>query len=314
MIISLLPLLKYFDALAQTGSFTKAAEQLHISQSTVSIQIKKLEQALGVNLLDRKSKQQFTLTVEGEALAQETAYCFTRLTAQLDQIHHGAFNRGEVTVASSSAFGTQQLLPAIAKIKRANPLLTIHLQENSSEKLFYENKIDIATHYGPPPAGYHGVYIGKISKCLVTSTSYIAAHSLSHDLPLSLEKSLEKNLAQHQLIEQAGGKREWSSLLAKSGLDLSELNIQRVSSNLAKLRAIKQGLGIGILPDYLFDSADPDLVHLNQADMSSLAEDLYFICQKRRQHEGRIKWLMAELAGLLKTEDPSLVPIEMSTT
>jgi hypothetical protein len=41
---------------------------------------------------------------------------------------------------------------------------------------------------------------------------------------------------------------------------------------------------------------------------------LYFICQKRRQHEGRIKWLMAELAGLLKTEDPSLVPIEMSTT
>lgn len=71
MIEKTLPLLKYFHALAQTGSFTKAAEQLCISQSTVSTQVRKLEQVLSVKLINRKNKHQFALTAEGESLAQE---------------------------------------------------------------------------------------------------------------------------------------------------------------------------------------------------------------------------------------------------
>ena len=291
MINKLLPLLKYFHALAETGSFTKAAEQLCISQSTVSIQIRKLEQILGVKLLNRKSKHQFALTSEGEALARETSYSFDRLAAQLQIIQSGSVASGEITLSSSASIGTKLLLPVIAKLKNSYPQLTIHLQETAAKKRFFEDKIDIATNSGAPDVGFHSLYLKTITKRMVASVNYLEQQGTPVDL---------QQLSGHQLVMQARGKNEFQTLFAKSDLDITALNSQSVSSNLAKLEAVELGLGIGIVPDYLLDSSDDNLVSITSIDLTPVAEDLYLICEKRRQYESKIQWLMTELADALK--------------
>jgi len=291
MIHKLLPLLKYFHALAETGSFTKAAERLFISQSTVSIQIRKLEQTLGVKLLNRKNKHQFTLTSEGEALARETSYSFSRLTAQLNGIQGGLLTSGEITLSSSSSVGTRLLLPVIAQLKQSYPQLTIHLQDTPGKKLFFEDKIDISTNFGVPGLEFYSIYLKTINKQMVASSNYIQRLGT----PTNLQQ-----IPQHQLIMQSEGRNEWQTLLSKSDLDVTILNTQLVSSNLAKLEAIRLGLGIGLVPDYLLDECDDNIVIITGIDLTSVAEDLYLICEKRRQYESKIKWLMAELADKLK--------------
>ncbi|EPJ50081.1 MAG: hypothetical protein OFPI_20730 [Osedax symbiont Rs2] len=297
MINKLLPLLKYFHALAETGSFTKAAERLCISQSTVSIQIRKLESILGVILLHRKSKHQFALTREGAALASETCNSFERLAAQLNAIQSDCPTSGDINLSSSASIGIKLLLPIIAQLKKIHPKLTIHLQETSAKKLFFEDKIDIATNYGVPDVGLHSIYLKTITKKMVASASYIKRCGL----PTNLQQ-----LAQHQLIMQAGGKNEFQALFAKSDLDITVLNNQSVSSNLAKLEAIKLGLGIGIVPDYLLDSDDDTLVLISTMDLRACAEELYLVCEKRRRYESKIQWLMTELATALKTESKAV--------
>ena len=64
--------LEYFQMVAKTNSITRAAEQLHVSQSTVTLAIQKLEDELGSPLLDRSQKQLF-LTPEGKAFLQKVS-------------------------------------------------------------------------------------------------------------------------------------------------------------------------------------------------------------------------------------------------
>jgi len=291
MVNKLLPLLKYFHALAETGSFTKAAERLCISQSTVSIQIRKLEQILGVELLHRKSKHQFALSREGVALARETAYSFERLEAQLDSIQSASTSSGEINLSSSASIGSKLLLPIIAKLKNSHPKLTIHLQETSTKKLFFEDKIDIATNYGAPDPGFHSIYLKSITKRMVASKGYIEQYGTPDDL---------QQLSRHQLVMQARGKNDFQTLFARSNLDITLLQTQSVSSNLAKLDAVKLGLGIAIVPDYLLDNGADALVTITAIDLSALCEELYLICEKRRQFDNKIQWLMAQFEDALK--------------
>ncbi|WP_070969653.1 LysR family transcriptional regulator [Vibrio sonorensis] len=281
-----LPLLKYFHALSQTGSFTKAAEQLSISQSTVSTQIQKLEHYLQVKLLTRKSKHQFTLTQEGQTLAEEVAHLLGSLNNQLEQLQQVEPSHANLTISASTSVGTAVLLPIIAKLQNRYPDLMLHLQENASKKRFFEDGIDIATNYGVADETFHSVYLMEVKKYLVCSAGYALKHGYPTDL---------KAVTKHRLIAQADGKHEWHSLFARSHIEIGHPQIQLVSSNLAKLEAIKLGLGIGLLPHYLCDPNRKDLLVIEEIDVSCLNEPLYLICEKRRKNEGKIHWLMSKL-------------------
>ena len=288
MIEKTLPLLKYFHALAQTGSFTKAAEQLCISQSTVSTQVRKLEQVLSVKLINRKNKHQFALTAEGESLAQEVAYSFGRLSSQLDGLQQVSPSSAELTVSASTSLGIKFVLPVIAKLRQQYPDLTLHLQENAGSKHFFEDKIDIATNYGVPDNTFHSVYIGEVEKCVVASDAYIKRFGMPKGL---------SELAQHSLIAQSHGKQEWQTLFAKSDVDIDSLDVLSVSSNIAKLEAVQLGMGIGLLPLYLLKSSEASLIILPEFELQSLRESLYLICEKRRKDEHKIQWVMDKLAS-----------------
>jgi DNA-binding transcriptional LysR family regulator len=99
--------LKYFLAVAEEKSFSRAAERLHISQPPLSQQIMKLESELGVKLFARTTRT-FELTVAGKALMSEAADLLGRMRMTIDtirQIDRGEVGRLRVGIVGSAMWG-----------------------------------------------------------------------------------------------------------------------------------------------------------------------------------------------------------------
>jgi DNA-binding transcriptional LysR family regulator len=99
--------LKYFLAVAEEKSFSRAAERLHISQPPLSQQIMKLESELGVRLFARTTRS-FELTVAGKALMQEASDLLGRMRMTIDtirQIDRGEVGRLRVGIVGSAMWG-----------------------------------------------------------------------------------------------------------------------------------------------------------------------------------------------------------------
>jgi DNA-binding transcriptional LysR family regulator len=121
--------MRYFAAVAEHGSFTRAAESLHVAQQAVSQQVKSLEQLLGVTLLERTSRR-ITLTPEGAVFLADCR----RVLAGADRaaLHVQAVARGEAGVlrlvySLVSAFETVPAL--LARLGKDYPLLKIDARE-----------------------------------------------------------------------------------------------------------------------------------------------------------------------------------------
>ena len=102
--------LEAFVATAEYSSFTKAAEELYLTQSTVSSHISALEKALGVRLIQRSARQRVTLTEEGELVYRDARDILERCQALQDTKRH---NRQNQLVIGASSVPGQCLMPEI---------------------------------------------------------------------------------------------------------------------------------------------------------------------------------------------------------
>ncbi len=120
--------LRYFVAVAQESSFTAAAGQLHVAQQVLSAQIRQLEDALGVRLLDRTSRG-VSLTPAGAAFldaAQDTLASLDRAVAAARNA--ASVVSGELTVGLHVAAGGELPTALLAAVERAEPQLVIRLR------------------------------------------------------------------------------------------------------------------------------------------------------------------------------------------
>jgi len=120
-----LPQLRTFFTLAQTGSFTACARRLHRTQSAVSHAMAKLEDLVGVPLLDRRSRE-LGLTEEGRRLYQACEQVFATLEAATDDLRrHSTLARGRLRVGTTVEFGSSILMKHMQPFLVANPDLEI---------------------------------------------------------------------------------------------------------------------------------------------------------------------------------------------
>jgi len=120
--------LKYFLAVAEEKSFSRAAERLHISQPPLSQQIMKLEAELGVKLFARTTRS-FELTVAGRALMQEAADMLAKMRITIDtvrQIDRGEVGRLRVGIVGSAMWGPIPSLLEEFQSKYPRVTWTIH--------------------------------------------------------------------------------------------------------------------------------------------------------------------------------------------
>lgn len=117
--------LKCFEAAARSGSFSKAAKQLHVTQSAVSHQIRQLEEWFGFALFDRQGRQTVA-TPKGEELARAMAEAFDIMGAACKRIVQSDAGPA-LTIASLPSIATIWLIPKLSAFFREHPEISIKI-------------------------------------------------------------------------------------------------------------------------------------------------------------------------------------------
>src|SRR5262249_17977385 len=121
--------LRYFCAVAETRSFTRAARQEHVSQPSLSQQIIKLEGELGVRLFDRLPKI-IRLTASGKAFLPKARTILRQLGEAKTEIHEMAgLEKGEITVGVIPTIAPYLLPPVLSSFAREHPAIVINVAE-----------------------------------------------------------------------------------------------------------------------------------------------------------------------------------------
>ncbi|MFI7454249.1 LysR family transcriptional regulator [Nonomuraea sp. NPDC049714] len=127
--------LEYFVAVAEERNFTRAAERVHISQSGVSAQIRRLERELGAELFDRSARTA-TLTVAGKAALGPARAALAAAGAVGRSVGEvTGLIRGRLTVGMVIGCTVTPLFDALAAFHRAHPGVELSLQEDNSDRL-----------------------------------------------------------------------------------------------------------------------------------------------------------------------------------
>ena len=143
--------LKVFHAVAALESFTKAAEELHISQSAVSIEVKKFEDDLGLKLFNRVSNR-ISLNDNGKVLFEYSGKIFDLVSeAEYKLLNHKDYMTGTIQIGASNTPGTYIFPDVIAEFKKLYPGVSINLNiGNTSEIAHYihNGSLDFAVNGG----------------------------------------------------------------------------------------------------------------------------------------------------------------------
>ncbi|CVG12172.1 transcriptional regulator CynR [Serratia marcescens] len=138
--------IRYFLAVAEQGNFTRAAEALHVSQPTLSQQIKQLEDTLGAPLFDRSGRA-VRLTDAGEAWMRYARLALQDLDAGARAIHDVAtLERGHLRLAMTPTFTAYLVGPAIDAFYRRYPGITLSIEEMAQERieaLLAQDRLDL---------------------------------------------------------------------------------------------------------------------------------------------------------------------------
>jgi LysR family transcriptional regulator, glycine cleavage system transcriptional activator len=149
-----LELLRGFEAAARHLSFTKAAQELHVTQSAVSRQVKTIEDQLGVRLF-RRMNRALLLTEEGQALARAVATALTGISEAVARLPALAEDR-PITVTTSVGFAALWLVPRLARLRAMHPDIDVRIAASNEIIDLQRERMDVAIRFCEPQAAPRG--------------------------------------------------------------------------------------------------------------------------------------------------------------
>jgi len=195
-----LDLVKGFEAAARRLSFTRAAEELFVTQSAVSRQVQALEEFLGVKLFERRHKA-LALTQAGQAYYRAAAAALAELRAATLRLRESA--RGHVlTVTSTVSFASIWLVPRLGRFRQAHPGMDVRIAATHEVLDMAREGIDVAIRdipSGKEPPG--AVKLVGERMCPVASPAYLA------QAPAPLEKP--EDLRRHVMLTLHDPQGRW---------------------------------------------------------------------------------------------------------
>jgi LysR family transcriptional regulator of beta-lactamase len=238
---SQLPLnaLRAFEASARHLSFTRAAEQLCVSQAAVSHQIKALEDRLGARLF-RRLPRGLALTDEGAALAPVVAEAFDRIGATLQRFADGRYHE-VLTVGVVATFATGWLMPRLERFAAAHPGVDLRLLTNNNRVDLAGEGLDLAIRYGD--GAWHGI---EAIPVLDAPLTLLCAPGLARGLKRPEDLSGAMLLRSYRADE-------WPLWFAAAGAQCPRITGPIFDSSPAMAQAAAGGLGAALLPARLFE-------------------------------------------------------------
>src|SRR5687768_4272427 len=143
-----LDLLVGFEAAARHLSFTKAGEELYLTQSAVSRQIKELEDQLGVPLFQRRHRA-LALTESGQQLYAAAAQVLATMRATTERLRAQAGRRRPLGVTTTHSFAALWLIPRLAGFTRDHPGIDVRITADTRVQDLERDGLDIALRHGP---------------------------------------------------------------------------------------------------------------------------------------------------------------------
>ena len=241
--------LEYFVAVAEEANFTRAAERVHISQSGISAQVRRLEQQLGAELIDRSARSA-TLTPAGAAALEHARAAIAAAGAVRQAVDEvTGLLRGRLVIGMVTACTVRPLFDALSAFHAAHPGVELSLLEDASDRLIERvrsGRTDLAlTGVAAMPAGLEGFPV--ISERLVAA--------VPTDHPLARRKRVTlADIAAHPLIcmpEGTGIRTVFDRGCAARGARPDIALEASAPSAVADLAA--RGLGVAILTASMVD-------------------------------------------------------------
>jgi LysR family transcriptional regulator, glycine cleavage system transcriptional activator len=173
-----LDLLKAFEAAARHLSFTRAGQELFLSQSAISRQIQALESQLGVPLFHRRVRS-LLLTEAGQSYHREISEALQKLreaTARLSRTQPD----GAITVTTTMTFASLWLVPRLADFQERHPDVPVHIAADNAIRDLRKSGLDVSIRYSTRPmAGEGAVKLFGERVLPVCSPALLARHSFT---------------------------------------------------------------------------------------------------------------------------------------
>ncbi|MCE8017757.1 LysR family transcriptional regulator [Halomonas sp. MCCC 1A17488] len=232
--------LRAFEASARHLSFTRAADELNVTQAAVSHQVKLLEERLGTALFKRLPRG-LMITAEGEALLPVTRDAFDRMANMLERLEGGRV-RDILNVGAVGTFAVGWLLPRLARFQAGHPLIEIRLSTHNNRVDMAIEGLDCAIRFGD--GAWHGL---EAQRLFDAPLSPLCTPRLAASL------GAPADLARHTLL-RSYRENEWAHWFVAAGVSRPPARAHGVTfdSSLAMLEAAVQGVGVALAPPRMF--------------------------------------------------------------
>lgn len=242
-----LPTLRFFESTARLGSFTKAAEELCITQGAVSQHIKALESRLGCKLFFRQAGQ-IKLTDEGKRFAEVVTRTLRELEEAADAVAAPRKSRVDVRLRVGPSFASRWLIPRLGRLHARHPKITLHVMGEHGYLDPAQRDFDLAVEMTvSPPQHLHVEPLMPEYLTPVCSREYLETHPfLVTPADLARCELLHNGYAWPSAGEDAEW-CHWLTAVGACGVDSSEGQYFTLANMAIEAALSHQGVAIGRL-------------------------------------------------------------------
>ncbi|MEO0878228.1 MAG: transcriptional regulator GcvA [Pseudomonadota bacterium] len=234
--------LRVFESAARHLSFTKAAEELHVTPGAVSQQIKTLEEFIGARVF-RREKRALLLTDEAQASLPVLREGFDKL-AEAGAILMRKSDSGRLTVSMAPSLAAKWLVPRLDDFRESHPEIDVWVSADMDVVDFAVDDVDVAIRYGA------GEYEGLETDYLMSETimPVCSPELLAGDHPLKAPE----DLAHHALLHDSSPDKDesiptWSMWLKAAGVeDIDAKRGVKLNQSSLVIEAAVAGKGVAL--------------------------------------------------------------------
>ena len=276
--------LKIFKAVCDAGSLTKASAKLHLTQSSLSRQVAKLEEELGVPLFHRHARG-LTPTHHGDILFESACKIEHLLDDTREEINRTQSElTGLLRVSAPVSFGTHWLISKLTRFTHQYPALKIDLSLEDTRVDLRKRAADVGDGFGfDDETALYQRYLGSFRWQLYASDGYLLGRG-----PIKTQEKLRAQSFINMLEPSNAWLTQGATWLQKAAeLAGEDSHIDMQVNDLAGLReGVRRGLGITALPEFVVSDSDP--IEAVARDFIGPEFDVYLTCAVELRDSERI--------------------------
>lgn len=280
--------LRVFESAARLISFKASADELNVTPTAVSHQIRALEEKLGTQLFERKTRA-IQLTSEGKKLARVASHSLQQISAALEEISD---KQTVLTLSTTASFAAQWLVPKLEGFHRSYSDIQVVIKTGEDvEDLQKDKRIDLAIRYGKIDAPSENA-----TQLVTEQFGMYASQQYLQDNPSIEAATLIDTKWKNPDLQPIS----WKRYLHNKGLEKNKSTIRSYDQEHHVIQAALAGQGVALVSSLLVQTALQQRWLEPHPDGESLEGLTYYLCSAHAHDNSRKvasfrEWLLREI-------------------